>query len=327
MKGTLIERLNEAVRLVCTPVSEKEVAGFISLYKKAGIEPLPSAINYFRQCGGAYRNSYIVLTDPRRNKDISLNCFETGMDFYYSYGFDPIEIEKDMLRRLDWAMDDIEMVQKFAGQNVCPIGEIGYTYPALVYIGENSKLYCIYEWTEDIKTFDTPAEILEPYLRNNNPIGVDTMPIKTNIDEYPKEARAKMSTPGTARLEYGDDSFEIRCFSHSEEDEKSGNPYNCSFYMSVNSGEFSGKSPCCECDYTDIKELITQLEDLIDFKADEAVFRELSYDSIIRFVGDGCGHITVSGTIYGDAKIQSLCFEFMTDQTVYPSFIDELKRL
>ena len=54
LKGTLIERLNEAVRLVCTPVSEEEVAGFIALYKKAGVELLPSAIDYFKQYGGAY---------------------------------------------------------------------------------------------------------------------------------------------------------------------------------------------------------------------------------------------------------------------------------
>ena len=47
LSGTLIERLNEAIRLVCTPVSEKEVAGFIALYEKAGIELLPSAIDYF----------------------------------------------------------------------------------------------------------------------------------------------------------------------------------------------------------------------------------------------------------------------------------------
>jgi hypothetical protein len=66
LSGTLIERLNEAIRLVCTPVSEKEVAGFIALYENAGIELLPSAIDYFKQYGGAYRNSYIMLTDPKR---------------------------------------------------------------------------------------------------------------------------------------------------------------------------------------------------------------------------------------------------------------------
>ena len=164
-------------------------------------------------------------------------------------------------------------------------------------------------------------------MTNNIPVGVDVMPINTDVDDYPKEVRAKMSNPGTARLEYGDDFFEIRCFSHSEEDEKTGNPYNCSFVMKVKSGEFSGQSHCCECDYKYIKELAAQLEDLVNFKADEAVFRELAYDSTMRFTGDGCGHITVSGTIYGDAKIQSLHFEFMTDQTVYRSFISELKGL
>ena len=178
LKGTLIERLNEAIKLVCTPVSDEEVAGFIALYKKAGIELLPQAIGFYKQYGGAYRNSYIMLTNPEYNKEISLNCFDTITDFYYSYKFNPAEIEKEMLRRLDEAMDDIEAVKEFAGQNVCPVAEIGYTYPAIVYIGEDSRLYCIYEWTEDIEVFDTPAEIFETYLRNNVPIGVDKMPIK-----------------------------------------------------------------------------------------------------------------------------------------------------
>ena len=187
LKGTLKERIDEAVRLVCTPVSEEEVTGFIALYEKTGVKLLPSAIEFYRKYGGFYRNSYIMLKDPKFNKEISLNCYDTKTDYYYSYAFDPKETEKDMLRRLDFAMDDIEMVRDYAGQEVCPIGEIGYYYPADVYIGEDSKLYCIFNWTEEIGVFNTPEEILESYLGNNPPIGVDKMPIKTIYDEEDKK--------------------------------------------------------------------------------------------------------------------------------------------
>ena len=179
LKGTLKERIDEALRLVCTPVTEEEVADFCKLYQKANVKLLPSAIDFFRKYGGFYRNSYIILKDATFNKEISLNCYSTITDYYYSYAFDPKETEKDMLRRLDWSMDDIDMVREFAKQEVCPIGEIGYYYPADVYISEDGKLYCIFNWTEDIGVFNTPAEILEIYLGNNPPIGVDKMPIRT----------------------------------------------------------------------------------------------------------------------------------------------------
>ena len=179
LKGTLKERIDEALRLVCAPVTEEEVADFCELYQKANVKLLPSAIDLFRKYGGFYRNSYIILKDPTFNKEISLNCYSTITDYYYSYAFDPKETEKDMLRRIGWSMDDIDMVREFAKQEVCPIGEIGYYYPADVYISEDGKLYCIFNWTEDIGVFNTPAEILEIYLGNNPPIGVDKMPIRT----------------------------------------------------------------------------------------------------------------------------------------------------
>ena len=131
----------------------------------------------------------------------------------------------------------------------------------------------------------------------------------------------------TARLEFGGNLFEIKHFFHSLEDERSGIPYNCTFCMRVVSDGFSGESSGCECDHKDIKELAAQLRALIDFKADEAVFRELDYNSEIHFKGDGLGHITVSGILYGDLGRQSLNFSFETDQTVYPAFINSLKKL
>jgi hypothetical protein len=131
----------------------------------------------------------------------------------------------------------------------------------------------------------------------------------------------------TAKLEYGGNFFEINNFFHSVEDERSGNPYNCAFSMRVESDGFAGEAVGCECDYKDIKDLAKELRELAGFKTREVVFKELAYDSEIRFTGDGLGHITVSGTLYGDMALQSLKFSFETDQTVYPAFICSLERL
>lgn len=130
-----------------------------------------------------------------------------------------------------------------------------------------------------------------------------------------------------AKLEYCGNLIEIVDFRHCVEDEKSGNPYNCSFNIRIVSGMFSGVADGCECDYKEWKKFIKQLNDLILFKASEVIFQEIGYGGQISFKGDKLGHIEVSGLVYGNAMSHSLQFSFMTDQTAFPSFINELQKL
>ena len=130
-----------------------------------------------------------------------------------------------------------------------------------------------------------------------------------------------------AKLEYCGDYIAIRDFCHSIDDEKNGNPYNCSFDIIVKSGVFSGIADGCECDYEELQKFIVALEDLISFKRKNVTFCEIGYGNTIQFECDRTGHIEVFGEIQGDAGSHILKFEFMTDQTVFPQFINELKSL
>lgn len=129
----------------------------------------------------------------------------------------------------------------------------------------------------------------------------------------------------SAKLEFNGNVFEILDFQHFVEDEKNGNPYNCLFRIRVVSEGFSGCSTTYELDYKELQRFIMQLDDLIYFRTDAVKFQEISYGSIFTFLGDGLGHIKVSGTICNNFQDHSLTFEFNTDQTVYGSFIEELK--
>ena len=130
------------------------------------------------------------------------------------------------------------------------------------------------------------------------------------------------------RLEYCGNYLEIENFRHSIDDEKNGNPYNCSFDIKVKSGAFSGVAYKCEYDYKQVQEFIGLLEDMISFKIKEITFVEISYGNTIKFKCDKTGHIKVSGEIQQDGENSHfLKFEFMTDQTVFPKFISELKLL
>ena len=130
-----------------------------------------------------------------------------------------------------------------------------------------------------------------------------------------------------ARLEYCGNYIEIKNFYHSVDDEKNGDPYNCSFDIKVKSGVFSGIADGCECDYKELQKFIKALEDMILFKRKEITFVEIGYGNKIEFICDRSGHIKVSGDIQGDAGSHILKFEFMADQTVFPEFIKELKSL
>ena len=131
----------------------------------------------------------------------------------------------------------------------------------------------------------------------------------------------------SATLTFDDNKLEIIDFEHYASDEEAGNPYNCYFRIKALSDGFSALSAGCEYDSKALKRFIKELDELIDFKREAVHFEEYGYGSTITFSGDGMGHIKVSGVIYGEHRSQSLLFEFMTDQTVYPSFIKELRNL
>lgn len=131
-----------------------------------------------------------------------------------------------------------------------------------------------------------------------------------------------------AKLEYCGDYLEITNFKYYPDEEEQGNPYNSDFDVKVVSGDFSGLSPYWEYDHKMLADFIEQLKDLMYARINEVVFQEIGTGQKILFKGDGQGHITVSGTICSEGvHTQSLSFEFVTDQTVYHSFIDQLQKL
>lgn len=166
LQGTLIERLEQAVRMVCPEVTDEEIGRFYEIYEKAGIKPSSAAAEFFKKYGGAYRDSYIMLPDPGSNADIFFKCYGKYED-----------------GDLEYAAQYTDTVKEAAEQDVCPVALIGFQHPADVFIGEDGLLYCMYEFKEDIDVFRTPAEILEIYLRNDVPIGVDRKPIRRSYDD------------------------------------------------------------------------------------------------------------------------------------------------
>ena len=175
LTGTLKERLDQAIRLSNREVSTEEIEHFRYIYDKAGIRLLPSAVEFYRQYGGVFRKHYLVLNKPEYNREVYLGFFADYSNPKYK---DP---DREALSRLEDIMLDYDLARDYAKEEVCPVGEIGFYYPAEVFVGENGLLYCVYDFQDEIETFNNPAEILESYLKNLVPIGIDFYPIKTHL--------------------------------------------------------------------------------------------------------------------------------------------------
>ena len=97
-------------------------------------------------------------------------------DFYANLG--ETRWPNEMENLFEAAMDYIDSVTEFAGQEVCPVGDIGFYYPPIVYVAEDGHLYCVYEYKEEIDVFNTPEEIIADQLSNHMPVA---------LKEYNKE--------------------------------------------------------------------------------------------------------------------------------------------
>lgn len=129
----------------------------------------------------------------------------------------------------------------------------------------------------------------------------------------------------SARLEFGKNFLEITNFKHFSE--VGGSQYNTLFDLRVQScdGKFVGVGDC-EDDIKSIRQLADELQMMYDLKLDAVKYRDAyGFGSDIEFTLSNNGHITVSGTVIN--FVHSLEFEFEADQTVLPSFINELNKM
>lgn len=130
----------------------------------------------------------------------------------------------------------------------------------------------------------------------------------------------------TARLAFELNYLEISDFRHYPEEAARGNPYNCTFDLTVRSCGFGGTAPC-QYDMKDFRQFAADLRKLYDFTCTTVTLGDMCYGSRVEFTMDSMGHIEVSGKIFGQAMEHSLEFTFPADQTVLGTFAEELETL
>ena len=160
LTGTREERWKQAVRLAYTDVTDKELKNFYAIYKEAGVPLLPAAEELFKKYGGVFRT-----LRPIFSQDVCTHEFAWG--FTENLGYVEWAGRASAIGTLKAMMEDVDEVREFAGQEVCPVGSFGYYYPPDVYVGEDGRLYCVYDYTNQIGVFNTPEEIVDNQIRDD----------------------------------------------------------------------------------------------------------------------------------------------------------------
>ncbi|MCR5562666.1 MAG: hypothetical protein K6F46_04735 [Desulfovibrio sp.] len=202
---------------------------------------------------------------------------------------------------------DIEAVREFAKQEVCPVADIGYSYPAVVYVGENGLLYCAYDFKDEIEVAKTPSEILEPYLKGNIPVGIGEKPIKSS---NPKAERIYQIKTANFFLQFEPIGFDKPLLKNKEK-----------LRVKVKSHGFSA-DVILDISTPELKDFAADLNAFYETLKGGAELEEIRARSRFSFSSTACGHICVFITIIQNGH--ELSFGNSFDQTFLKDFSNAL---
>ena len=99
--------------------------------------------------------------------------FEFGLFPYLINGIKD-HLEDAYFRNMSGA--ELDEIEQIAGEQCQPIGQIGYYYPAQVWISEFGKLYAKYEYQDEIECFSDIFALIERELKKCT---IDSVAMKT----------------------------------------------------------------------------------------------------------------------------------------------------
>ena len=99
--------------------------------------------------------------------------FEFGLFPYLINGIKD-HLEETYFRNMSGS--ELDEIEQIAGEQCQPIGQIGYYYPAQVWISEFGKLYAKYEYQDEIECFSDIFALIERELKKCT---LDSVAMKT----------------------------------------------------------------------------------------------------------------------------------------------------
>ena len=161
LTGTIRERVELALKYAGFPMNADKIEYFRQFYAEADVELTEPALEFCRRYGVLFADTRLIFEDEADERE-----------FYFDFYPELPVPRSDKIRRLQHTMTESGRIGLFAKCGVCPVADIGYYYPATVFVGDDSLLYCIHEYEENIRVYNTMADLLERELAVHEPSGI-----------------------------------------------------------------------------------------------------------------------------------------------------------
>lgn len=156
LQGNKEERIEQALRKAgWFPGRKVDISPVLDYYHNQDIELHDKAVVFFQEYYGIASQWYIEVTNLNWRADFSFELFPYPKHY-------KIDIKDYMYDDAAYSIESEEYkgVIDFSGEHVIMVGEIGYYYPAHVWIGNSGKLYATHEYNLDAFIFDTVSQLI-----------------------------------------------------------------------------------------------------------------------------------------------------------------------
>lgn len=164
LQGDKTERIDQALRKAGWYCGRKaDISAALDYYQQQGIKLNAAAIAFYEEYYGIASRWYISSAKLDAAPDFDFMLFpqppeyKTDVkDFMYDDPNNTIESE------------EYSAVKACAEETVVMAGEIGYYYPARVWIGDSGTIYCTHEYDDKVLKFDSVMGLLQHELSHHS---------------------------------------------------------------------------------------------------------------------------------------------------------------
>ncbi|MBU5484333.1 SUKH-3 domain-containing protein [Clostridium sp. MSJ-11] len=139
-----------------------EISNIEKYYNERGITLFSSAKKFFLEFSGIASKWYIEVRNLHHAPDFTFELFP----YPISYKTDVRDYMFDDAEFMVYS-EDYQGVERKANEGFILVGQIGYYYPACVWIGESGKLYATHDYDEQVYVFNSVFELIEHELQSH----------------------------------------------------------------------------------------------------------------------------------------------------------------
>ena len=173
LHGTIEEKINTMLENAGWYAGRRvNIDDAVRYYDKYGLVLSEKAKSFISEYYGLADDWYFDTSNIDRAPDFEFNLFP----YPKSYATDVVDFMYD---DDEGEVDSEEYAAvKAIDKNACMVGEIGYYYPARVWIGDSGALLCTHEYDDEVHVFNDITELIRHEILGHEP---EVVCIKNNL--------------------------------------------------------------------------------------------------------------------------------------------------